>query len=191
MDVNKTKLPGVLVLKPRQFPDARGYFVETYSRRVFGEAGIGVDFVQDNQSVSIHRGTIRGLHFQLPPSMQAKLVRVVRGSICDVVLDVRRDSPVYGQWILHELRAETGEQIFIPHGLAHGLCTLEPNTEVTYKVDNYYAPSCESGILWNDPTLNIPWPIGPSEAILSDKDRKLGRFEDFLSPFQYVERVSV
>ena len=190
MNIQITKIPGVLVLKPRQFPDPRGYFVETYSERVFRQAGIVVDLVQDNQSVSIHRGTIRALHFQLPPATQAKLVRVVRGSIYDVVVDLRRDSPAYGQWMSHQLSAETGEQIFIPRGLAHGLCTLEPNTEVAYKVDDYYAPACESGIVWNDPTLKIPWPVAVSEAILSDKDRKLGMFKDFVSPFQYSQHAS-
>jgi dTDP-4-dehydrorhamnose 3,5-epimerase len=190
MDIRSTKFPGVLVLKPRRFPDARGYFVETYSQRAFREGGVAIDFVQDNQSASIYRGTIRGLHFQLPPAAQAKLVRVVRGSIYDVVVDLRRDSPTYGQWMSQELTAQSGEQIFIPGGLAHGFCTLEPDTEVAYKVDNYYAPGSESGIIWNDPTLNIRWPVALGEAILSEKDRKLGRFKDFVSPFQYFEHAS-
>jgi dTDP-4-dehydrorhamnose 3,5-epimerase len=148
-----------------------------------------VHFVQDNQSFSIGKGTIRGLHFQLPPAAQAKLIRVLRGSIFDVVVDLRLESPTFGQWIAKEISAEGGEQIFVPRGLAHGFCTLEPNTEVAYQVDSYYSPGFESGIIWNDPSLNIPWPAGPNEAILSDKDRQLGTFKDLASPFRYARRA--
>jgi dTDP-4-dehydrorhamnose 3,5-epimerase len=189
MDIKTTKLPGVVVLKPRRFADARGYFVETYNAQRFRRSGIMVHFVQDNQSFSIHKGTVRGLHFQLPPAAQAKLIRVLRGSIFDVAVDLRLASPAYGQWIAEEISAEGGEQIFVPRGLAHGFCTLEPNTEVAYQVDSYYAPASESGIIWNDPSLNIPWPVGPDEAILSEKDRELGTLHDLVSPFHYARHA--
>jgi dTDP-4-dehydrorhamnose 3,5-epimerase len=133
---------------------------------------------------------MRGMHFQLPPAAQAKLIRVLRGRIFDVAVDLRLESPTYGQWIAEEISAEGGEQIFVPPALAHGFCTLEPNTEVAYQVDRYYAPASESGIIWNDPSLNIPWPVGRKEATLSQKDHKLGTFKDFVSPFRYARHVS-
>jgi dTDP-4-dehydrorhamnose 3,5-epimerase len=185
MDISKTTIPGVIVLKPRRFVDARGFFVETFNDRALRDSGIAVTFVQDNQSFSTRRGTIRGLHFQLPPSPQAKLVRVLRGSIYDVVVDLRVRSPTYGQWIAKTLAADTDEQIFVPRGLAHGFCTLEDNTEVAYKVDGYYSPACDSGLIWNDPTLGIDWPVASTDTVLSEKDRQLGRFSDFVSPFAY------
>jgi dTDP-4-dehydrorhamnose 3,5-epimerase len=169
---------------PRNF-DVRGHFTEIYNERTFRAAGVTVTFVQDNLSFSLKCGTVRGLHFQLPPSPQAKVVRVVRGSIFDVVVDLRAQSPTYGRWIAERLTADQGEQLFIPRGLAHGFCTLEPNTEVAYKVDEYYAPQYDSGLLWSDPTLAIDWPVSAEDAVLSDKDRKLGRFSDFVSPFKY------
>ncbi len=174
-----------MLLKPPRFVDARGYFAEVYTERVFHQAGITATFVQDNQSFSLHRGTIRGLHLQLPPAAQAKLVRVIRGCVYDVAVDLRVGSPTYGQWIAERLSADGGEQIYVPCGFAHGFCTLEADTEVAYKVDSYYAPAYDSGIIWNDPTLNIPWPVTPDAAILSDKDRKLGIFATFASPFRY------
>jgi dTDP-4-dehydrorhamnose 3,5-epimerase len=186
MESKPTKLTDVLVLKPRRFADIRGYFVETYNEQLFQRAGIIVNFVQDNQSFSVSRGTVRGLHFQLPPAEQAKLVRVLRGSIFDVVIDLRLESPTYGQWITEKMSAEDGEQIFVPRGFAHGFCTLEPNTEVAYKVDNYYAPASESGLIWSDSSLNIPWPVEFNQAILSEKDRNLAEFADFVSPFRYA-----
>jgi dTDP-4-dehydrorhamnose 3,5-epimerase len=186
MDVKATKLQGILVLRPQRFADARGYFVETYTDRVFRQAGVAATFVQDNLSFSLRRGTIRGLHFQLPPASQAKLVRVIRGSVYDVAVDLRIGSPTHGQWIAERLTADGGEQIYVPHGFAHGFCTLEADTEVAYKVDSYYAPDCDSGIIWNDPTLNIPWPVAPDAAMLSVKDRTLGTFRAFKSPFHYV-----
>jgi dTDP-4-dehydrorhamnose 3,5-epimerase len=175
------------LLKPRFFRDERGYFVETFHTRVAQELGLPGWFVQDNQSLSIARGTVRGLHFQIPPKMQAKLVRVLRGSIYDVAVDLRANSPTYGRWIAETLTANGGEQLFIPGGFAHGFCTLESHTEVAYKVDDYYAPECEQGIAWDDPTLSIDWPIAPGDAILSDKDRKLGSFLSFVSPFHNFE----
>jgi dTDP-4-dehydrorhamnose 3,5-epimerase len=189
MDIKTTKVPGVLVLTPRRFADARGYFVETYNAQHFRQSGIMVHFVQDNQSFSIHKGTVRGLHFQLPPATQAKLIRVLRGSIFDVAVDLRLESPTYGQWIAEEISADGGEQIFVPRGFAHGFCTLEPNTEVAYQVDSYYAPASETGIIWNDPSLNIPWPVAPNETILSEKDRELGAFKDLVSPFRLARHA--
>ena len=127
----------------------------------------------------------RGLHFQTPPRPQAKLVRVLHGSVYDVAVDLRIGSPTYGRWTAETLTGKGGEQLFVPQGFAHGFCTLEPSTEVAYKVDDYYAPECEQGIAWDDPTLAIDWPVGSADAALSDKDRKLGRFADFVSPFRY------
>lgn len=185
MQVQTTEIPGVLLLTARYFNDARGYFVETYSLRAARDAGIVAEFVQDNQALSLKRGTVRALHFQVPPKVQAKLVRVLRGSIYDVAVDLRAGSPSYGRWVAATLTARGGEQIFVPRGFAHGYCTLEDDTEVAYKVDDYYAPDCERGIAWNDPDLNIGWPISAADAVLSDKDCKLPRFADFASPFRY------
>jgi dTDP-4-dehydrorhamnose 3,5-epimerase len=187
MQVTLTELPGVLVLKPQYYQDHRGYFVETYNARAAQELGLKADFVQDNQAFSIRRGTVRALHFQAPPRTQAKLVRVLRGSIHDVAVDLRIGSPTYGRWTAATLTAQGGEQLFVPRGFAHGYCTLEDNTEVAYKVDCYYAPECEQGIAWDDPMLAIGWPIAPGEALLSDKDRKLARLSEFVSPFHYRE----
>ncbi len=184
MEIKTFPVSGVLLLRPRRFSDARGYFVETYNAKVFAEAGIRATFVQDNQSCSVSAGTVRGLHFQLPPIPQAKLVRVLRGSVYDIAIDLRTGSPTYGRWISETLTADGGEQLFVPRGFAHGFCTLEPNTEVAYKVDGSYSPECDSGLAWNDPTLGIPWPVAAGAAVLSDKDRKLGAFRDFISPFR-------
>ncbi|HZR59653.1 MAG TPA: dTDP-4-dehydrorhamnose 3,5-epimerase [Xanthobacteraceae bacterium] len=185
MEVIASDIPGVLLLKPRYFSDARGYFVETYNLRAAQAAGLAAEFVQDNQAFSHKRGTVRALHFQVPPHAQAKLVRVLRGSVYDVAVDLRAGSPSYGRWIAATLTAERGEQVFVPRGFAHGYCTLEAETEVAYKVDDYYAPDCEQGLIWNDPTLAIDWPVTAADAVLSDKDRKLPRFADFASPFRY------
>ncbi len=188
MEVTTTTLPGVLMLKPRRFADARGYFVETYSKRALAAAGVATEFVQDNQSFSAKAGTIRGLHFQLPPAAQSKLVRALRGSVFDVAVDLRRGSPTFGRWIGATLTAAGGEQLFIPRGFAHAFCTLEDAAEVAYKVDAFYAPECDSGLIWRDPDLAIEWPVKPAAAILSDKDAKLGPFKDFVSPFRFEAR---
>ena len=185
MDMKATKLPEVKVFKPRYFHDPRGYFVETYNRQVAGELGLTACFVQDNQSLSLKRGTLRALHFQVPPKSQAKLVRVISGSIYDVAVDLRVGSPTYGSWAAEKLTAEGGEQIFVPRGFAHGYCTLVPTTLVAYKVDEYYAPECEQGLAWDDPTLAIAWPVLPGVAVLSERDRNYGKFADFVSPFHY------
>jgi dTDP-4-dehydrorhamnose 3,5-epimerase len=185
MDARVTNITGVQLLKPRYFYDSRGHFVETYNKRSARELGLVARFVQDNESLSVRQGTIRGLHFQTPPKSQAKLVRVLRGSIYDVAVDLRVGSPSYGRWAADTLTADGGEQFFVPRGFAHGFCTLEPNTVVAYKVDNYYAPECDRGLAWDDPTLAINWPVSSENAALSDKDRKFGRFADFVSPFRY------
>jgi len=184
MDVKALSLPGLLLLKPRQFADSRGYFVETYNERTCQKAGITMRFVQDNQSFSASAGTVRALHFQLPPAAQTKLVRVLQGRIFDVGLDLRVGSPTYGRWEGVTLDAEGGEQLLVPRGFAHGFCTLEPNTMVAYKVDDFYAPASDSGLIWNDPDLGVDWPF-VGDAVLSEKDQKLGRFRDFKSPFVY------
>jgi dTDP-4-dehydrorhamnose 3,5-epimerase len=185
MDAKPLNLPGLITLCPRQFADSRGSFAETYNQRTFTTAGISAQFVQDNQSFSAKKGTIRGLHFQLPPAAQAKLVRVLRGSVYDVAVDLRVGSPSFGRWEGITLTAERGEQLFVPRGFAHAFCTLEPDCLVAYKVDEFYAPAQDSGLIWNDPTLAIDWPVSPNEVVLSDKDMKLGRFADFVSPFTY------
>jgi dTDP-4-dehydrorhamnose 3,5-epimerase len=183
--VRPTRISDVVLLIPRRFGDDRGWFSETYSTRAFSDALGGTTFVQDNQAFSAQKGTLRGLHFQRPPEPQAKLVRVLRGSIFDVAVDLRIGSPTYGQWVGETLTADGGEQLFVPHGFAHGYCTLEPDTEVAYKVDGFYAPACDAGLAWNDPTIGITWPIAAEDAILSDKDKKQPAFADFASPFHF------
>jgi dTDP-4-dehydrorhamnose 3,5-epimerase len=185
MDVKTLGLPGLLVLKPRRFADSRGYFVEIYNERTFARLGIGAKFVQDNESCSAREGTIRGLHFQVPPAAQAKLVRAVEGSVYDVAVDLRVGSPTYGRWAGATLTADGGEQLFVPRGFAHGFCTLEPHAIVAYKVDDFYSPANDSGLIWNDPTLAIDWPVGSEQPVLSDRDLTLGRFDQFQSPFRY------
>jgi dTDP-4-dehydrorhamnose 3,5-epimerase len=180
VEIVRRHFGGVLELQPRRFADSRGWFSETYSRRVLSEHGVASEFVQDNQSVSASRGTIRGLHLQVEPHAQGKLVRVLRGRIFDVAVDLRVDSPTYRRYVGVELSASEGNQLWIPSGFAHGFCTLEPDTEVLYKVTDYYTPSAERSILWNDPELNISWPLETSAASLSDKDRSapsLAQFE--------------
>lgn len=178
-------IPEVLMVQPPKFSDQRGYFMETFSRRDFGRLGMGNEFVQDNQSFSARRGTVRGLHFQRPPHPQAKLIRVLRGAIFDVAIDLRRGSPTFARWCGATLTADTGNQLFVPRGFAHAFCTLEPHTEVAYKVDNYYASECDAGLIWNDPDISIDWPIEAEEAVVSEKDRRLPRFAALESPFVY------
>jgi len=175
----------VALLRPKKFFDTRGYFLEIYSTRDYAAAGVECVFVQENQSLSIKSGTIRGLHFQRPPAAQAKLVRVIRGSIFDVAVDLRIGSRTFGRWCATKLTAETAEQLFIPRGFAHGFCTLEPDTEVAYKVDSLYSPVCDGGLRCDDPILNIAWPVSPAAAIISEKDRLLPLFKDFESPFKF------
>jgi dTDP-4-dehydrorhamnose 3,5-epimerase len=179
----KLPLDGVVLVKPRKFADSRGFFMETFKAPDFAALGIDATFVQDNHSLSTRRGTIRGLHFQTPPRAQGKLVRVIRGSVYDVAIDLRRASPTYGQWCGATLTASGGEQLFVPRGFAHGFCTLEDDTEVIYKVDDIYAPDCDAGLFWGDPTLAIGWPIKPEAILTSDKDARLPPFAAFDSPF--------
>jgi dTDP-4-dehydrorhamnose 3,5-epimerase len=172
MIVEETALAGVKIITPRKFGDDRGFFSETYNRQVFAEAGISKELVQDNQSLSALTGTLRGLHFQSPPYAQDKLVRVVRGSIIDVTVDLRASSPTFGRHIAVELSAANWRQLYMPVGFAHGFCTLEPDTEVVYKVSNYYSAAHDKGLAWDDEALGIPWPVSKADAILSDKDGK-------------------
>ena len=176
-------LPDLLLITPKRHSDARGWFTETWSRRVFDEAGIAADFVQDNQAFNARKGTVRGLHFQQAPHPQAKLVRVLKGAIWDVGVDVRPGSATYGQWAAATLTAEGGEQLFVPRGFAHGYCTLEDDTMLAYKVDGLYAPDREGGVLWNDPDLGLPWPV-EGAPVLSDKDKVLPRLKD-LGPVSF------
>jgi dTDP-4-dehydrorhamnose 3,5-epimerase len=172
MQVIATEIPEVKEIRPVRHRDERGFFSEVFREDVLRQHGIAVSFVQENHSLSVDRGVIRGLHFQIPPAAQAKLVRVVAGSILDVAVDVRRGSPSYGRHVAVVLSAAEGNQLFVPDGFAHGFCTLEPNTEVVYKVDRYYSPEHDRGILWSDTALGIAWPVGEGEAVLSDKDRR-------------------
>ena len=169
MKVTETKLKGVYVVEPQVFGDARGWFTESWSEKKLAGAGIKADFVQDNHSYSAQKGTLRGLHYQLNPMCQAKMLRCTRGKIFDVAVDIRKGSPQYGQWVGVELSAENHKQLFIPRGFAHGFITLTDDVEVQYKADNYYAPECDGNIRWDDPEINVEWPIEP--VILSDEDR--------------------
>ena len=171
-------LPGPLLVAARRFGDARGYFSETYSRRDFAALGIAEELVQDNQSRSAAIGTLRGLHFQIPPRAQAKLVRVLRGRILDVAVDLRPGSPTYGRHVAAELTPENGLMLYVPVGFAHGFVTREPETEVTYKVSDTYAPECDRGLAWDDPQLGIAWGVAPGQAVLSDKDRRWPNLAD-------------
>ena len=184
MHVQELAVPEVKVLTPRKHGDGRGFFSEVYSARTLAQFGIDTDFVQDNHSVSAHEATVRGLHFQTPPHAQVKLVRVVRGSAFDVAVDLRRSSPTYGRYVSVVLSAEAWNQVLVPAGFAHGFMTLEPDTEVVYKVSAYHAPDHDRGLLWNDPRLGIGWPFPENEAVLSDKDRRLPGFEGFVTPFE-------
>lgn len=181
MEFIPTKFKDAWLVKPKVFQDHRGFFLESYSRKVFAEHGINADFVQDNHSMSVSKGVLRGIHFQLPPNEQAKLVRVVKGLVYDVIVDLRKDSPTFGQWEGYTLSAENFLMLFIPRGFGHGFCTLEDNTEFLYKTDNFYAPESDAGIFWDDPDLAIDWPI--KEPILSDKDKALPKLAEFDSPF--------
>lgn len=185
MDIIDTTVPGIRILTPKRRSDARGVFCETYSRARYALVGIAEEFVQDNQSFSYDVGVVRGLHFQTQPYAQAKLVRVIRGRILDVVVDIRFGSPTFGRHVATELSADAGNQIYVPIGFAHGLCTLEPHTEVLYKVSAPYAPEHESGLAWDDPDLAIAWPVGPEAAILSPKDARQPRLKDLPRHFAY------
>jgi dTDP-4-dehydrorhamnose 3,5-epimerase len=185
--IEQLKIDGPLLIRSKRFDDLRGHFMETWSRDAFRHLGVDVNFVQDNQSLSARQGTVRGLHFQLPPFAQAKLVRVLQGSVFDVAVDLRRGSPHYGGWCGTMLTAAKPEQLYVPKGFAHGFVTLEPETVVAYKVDASYAPHCDAGIHWQDPDIGIEWPFDTTGAVLSSKDSSLPPFAAFSSPFLWEE----
>lgn len=184
MDIQRYDIDGLVLLTPRRFEDARGHFMETFRQSAF-EAAVGssVQFVQDNQSLSVQRGTIRGLHGQTPPHAQGKLIRCTQGAIVDVAVDARANSPTYGQHIAVELNPQTAAQLWVPPGFLHGFSTLADNTVVQYKCTAYYAVECDFNIAWNDPDLGIAWGIDAADAVLSDKDAAAPAFADFKTPF--------
>jgi len=177
------ELPRSIV--PKRHVDDRGWFSEIFHEKRLRDLGITCRFVQDNQAISRRAGTLRGLHFQLPPAAQAKLVSVLRGRILDVAVDIRSGSPTFGKYVSIELSAENGRQLYIPVGFAHGYLTLEDDVVLVYKVSDYYAPAYDSGICWNDPDIAIPWPFKDTDIIASDKDRRLPVLKEFASPFAY------
>jgi len=176
-------LPRLIV--PKRYVDERGWFSETFHEQRLRDTGIACRFVQDNRSQSKHVGTLRGLHFQLPPAAQAKLVGVLRGRILDVAVDIRSGSPTYGRYVSAELTSKDGRQLYVPVGFAHGFCTLEDDVEVMYKVSDHYAPALDGGIRWNDSDIDFPWPFAASDIVVSEKDGRLTPLKDFVSPFAY------
>jgi dTDP-4-dehydrorhamnose 3,5-epimerase len=178
MRIEPQSIPDVLLITPPRFGDSRGFFSETWSAPKLAAQGFAETFVQDNHSLSAQPGTIRGLHCQVAPSIQGKLVRVIRGAIWDVAVDIRNGSPTYGQYVAAELSAENWRQLWIPGGFLHGFCTLTENTEVIYKVTADYDRAAERGVIWNDPDLALPWPVSPGGEILSDKDKILPKLAD-------------
>lgn len=172
MIFKRLEIPDVIIIEPTVFEDERGYFFESYQQEKFKEMGINVDFVQDNQSLSVKAGTLRGLHYQVNPKAQAKIVRVITGAIFDVAVDIRKNSQTFKKWVGVVLTAENKRQIFIPKGFAHGICTLTPNTEILYKIDEFYSKEHERSIGWNDPDINVKWPLEDiGEVTLSEKDK--------------------
>lgn len=178
MKVERLAIPEVMLITPPRFGDARGFFSETYNAARFTAAGIPDVFVQDNHSMSAPNGVIRGLHCQIAPHVQGKLVRCVKGAIWDVAVDIRMGSPTYGQHVAAELSAENWQQLWVPGGFLHGFCTLLPDTEVIYKVTDVWNKDCERGVIWDDPDLALPWPVLPGAAVLSDKDAVLPKLAD-------------
>jgi dTDP-4-dehydrorhamnose 3,5-epimerase len=185
VQIEALPISDVKIVRPLKHGDSRGFFAETYNRRTFADSGIDVEFVQDNHALSVAAGTVRGLHFQIPPFAQHKLVRVVRGAIFDVAVDLRVGSPTYGRHVSAVISAAQCNQILVPIGFAHGLVTLEPDTEVLYKVSSFYAPEHDKGLLWNDPDLGIDWPVPAEKALLSAKDRSQPRLADLPPSFHY------
>ena len=185
MESLATNIPEVTLLRSSRFGDKRGFFSETYNRRAFAEIGVTGEFVQDNHAYSADAGTLRGLHFQAPPATQTKLLRVLRGAILDVCVDLRHGSPTFGKQVMIELSATGGQQILCPKGFAHGILTLEPHTEIAYKVDAYFAPELDMGVRYDDPDLAIDWPFPDDELILSDKDRRQPLLRDLPKIFSY------
>ncbi|MDX2503435.1 MAG: dTDP-4-dehydrorhamnose 3,5-epimerase [Gammaproteobacteria bacterium] len=189
MKFTKTTIPDVILIEPQVFGDERGYFVETFRSDLFEqETGIKTTFIQDNESRSSH-GVLRGLHYQLPPYAQSKLVRVIEGKVLDVVVDIRKNSPTFGQHASAELSAENKHQLFVPRGFAHGFVVLSETAIFSYKVDNYYSPECDRGIRFNDPELNIDWMIGQQQLQLSEKDKVQPLFKDVTDLFEYQDEL--
>ncbi len=186
MQVISTEIAEVKEIRPVRHRDPRGFFSEIFREAVLREHGIDCAFVQENHSLSVDPGVVRGLHFQTPPAAQAKLVRVGAGSILDVAVDIRHGSPSYGRHVAVMLSAAEGNQLFVPEGFAHGFCTLEPNTEVFYKVTSYYSPENDRGLAWDDPELGIAWPVSGAAAILSDKDRRHPLLTALPADFRYA-----
>ncbi len=185
MQVTTLDIPAVAVLRPRRHGDHRGYFVESFNARTFRAEVAAAEFVQDNEAMSAAQGTVRGLHFQRPPTAQGKLVRVLKGAIFDVAVDIRQGSPSFGRHVFAVLTAETGDQIWVPPGFAHGYCTMEPDCVIAYKVTNFYSAADDGGIAWDDPALAIPWPVEPGAALLSDKDCRQPKLADLPPVFTY------
>lgn len=183
MEIVPTEIADVRILRPRRHGDARGFFCESWNRRRLAAAGLDLDFVQDNHVFSAAAGTLRGLHFQVPPVAQAKLVMCPRGAIYDVAVDLRRGSATFGRHVGAVISAAAWDQILVPVGFAHGYCTLEPDTLVLYKVTAPYAPAAERGLRWDDPALGIDWPVGPAQAILAERDRNLPRLAELRDLF--------
>jgi dTDP-4-dehydrorhamnose 3,5-epimerase len=184
MQIKTLDIPDVKILTPKKHGDHRGFFYEVYSRKTLADLGIDIEFVQDNHSLSAQRGTLRGLHFQTPPFAQHKLVRVLRGSILDVAVDLRASSPTYGRHVSAVLSAQNWDQILVPIGFAHGFVTLEPDTEISYKVSNYYSPENDRGLLWSDPALGIDWQVSADHVALSAKDAAQPKLSEIGVPFQ-------
>jgi dTDP-4-dehydrorhamnose 3,5-epimerase len=189
MKIEQTVLEGVLLLTPARFGDERGFFSESWNRKRMEAAGLAVEFVQDNHSLSVQAGTVRGLHFQTPPHAQAKLVRCGRGCLYDVAVDIRKGSPSYGHWIGVELSAQNGKQLLIPEGFLHGFVTREANTEIIYKCSDYYAPDCDRSVRFDDPEIGVDWGILPELAVLSEKDRTAPTLAECSSPFIYEAQL--
>lgn len=183
MNILPLDIPDVKIITPKRFSDERGFFCETYNAQAFEAAGIDCDFVQDNHSYSAQKWTLRGLHYQAPPFAQAKLVRVAKGAVIDIAVDIRKSSKTFGKWVKAELSAENGAQLFVPAGFLHGFLTLEPDTEVIYKVDAHYNPECDGAVIWNDPALAIDWGVAESAVTLSAKDSRAQSWAAFGSPF--------
>jgi dTDP-4-dehydrorhamnose 3,5-epimerase len=184
LEIIPTEIPDVRIIIPAKQLDRRGFFSETYNKRGLAEAGIELDFVQENHSFSKEKAVVRGLHFQISPFAQGKLLRVVRGTIFDVAVDLRKSSPTFGKHVSVVLSAEKWNQLLIPKGFAHGFATLEPCTELIYKVTNYYSPENDRGLFWLDPKIGIEWPVSPAAAILSEKDSRLPCLSDLKDLFE-------
>ncbi len=184
MEVKKTDIEGVLIVEPKVWGDDRGYFFESFNARDFAEkTGLNITFVQDNESKSRY-GVLRGLHFQLPPYTQSKLVRCVKGRVLDIAVDIRKGSPTYGKWVSCELTEDNHRQFFVPKGMAHGFCVLSEEAVFQYKCDDFYHPEAEGGIAWDDPDIAVQWPLPSEDISLSERDKHHPNFKEFISPFE-------